>query len=70
MLQEKNNLSIEQIAKEYICSECIEGSTVFLAEPGKSVTDKDNIFNIYTSSLTNVQSYSKQLSIRSSCSTS
>jgi len=37
MLQEKNNLSIEQITKECICSGCTEESTAFLAEPGKSV---------------------------------
>jgi len=37
MLQEKNNLSTEQITKECICSECTEWSTAFLAELGKSV---------------------------------
>jgi len=37
MLQEKNNLSTEQITKECICSGCTEGSTTFLAKSGKSV---------------------------------
>ena len=37
MLQEKDNLSTDQITKECICSGCIEGPTAFLAEPGKSV---------------------------------